>query len=148
MRHIFSLLLIGAASLLASCASSEPAPSSSTSPSVAAPANVPTRFVLRNESGSSLTVQPFEASQAGGTRRPLGSPFIIGPGQTDSRDIGIPGRVVSVTIQASGQDIKYQSGEWVVTQRADGFRLYAFTDGSKTVRVNWNGRDGEEINMQ
>lgn len=142
------LMLATAAALLASCASSEPAPSANTPPGAAAPANVPTRFVLRNESASSLTVQPFEASQAGGMRRPLGSPFIIAPGQTDSRDIGIPGRVVSVTIQASGQDIKYQSGEWVVTPRANGFRLYAFTDGSKTVRVNWNGRDGEEINMQ
>jgi len=104
--------------------------------------------VLRNDSRSTLTVQQFVGAPTDAMRQPFESPIIIAPGQTESRDIGAPGKVVSVTIKASGQDIKYQSGEWVLQPRAAGWRLYAFTDDSGTVRLNWNDRGGEVIQMQ
>lgn len=143
MRHILSLLLIGAASLLASCASNNNANSDSPSAIIANGT-----ILLRNDSTSTLTLQRFEASTSGETRQPFGDPIIIPPGQTESRVLARRGRIVALTIKASGQDIKYQSGEWVLKPRFAGFRLYAFTDDSGTVRLNWDDRGGEEIQMQ
>jgi len=143
MRPLLFTLIACAASL-ASCASSNTKPSTTT----ASAPNEPARFVLRNDSRSTLTVQQFVGAPTDAMRQPFESPIIIAPGQTESRDIGAPGKVVSVTIKASGQDIKYQSGEWVLQPRAAGWRLYAFTDDSGTVRLNWNDRGGEVIQMQ
>ncbi|MBN8596770.1 MAG: hypothetical protein J0L78_03760 [Planctomycetes bacterium] len=104
-------------------------------------------FFLRNDSRSTLTVQPFEAGAPGETRAPVGEAFTIPPGRTDSRIVGVPGRFVVLTIRASDQNFKYQSGEWVVREPVEGFNIYAFTDDSGTVRLSWNSRDGEEILM-
>ncbi|MGH7244855.1 MAG: hypothetical protein ACREJD_15685 [Phycisphaerales bacterium] len=136
---ILAIAICSLASLV-SCASSAPAPSPA--------ASMRGSFTLRNDSASTLTVQPFEATEAGGTREPLHDAFTISPGQTDTRTIGTSGKLVVLTIRASDQNFKYQSGEWVVPERATGFYIYAFTDNSGTVRLSWNNRGGEVILMQ
>ncbi|MBX3379589.1 MAG: hypothetical protein KF805_05815 [Phycisphaeraceae bacterium] len=140
MRSLFLAFTVGAVAILAGCASDKPAPPPG--------AGMMGAFYFRNDSTSTLTVQPFEAETPGGMRKPLGDAFTIAPGDTDSRNIGVPGKVVVLTIKASGQDRKYLSGEWVVTERAGGFRLYAFTDHADTVRLSWNDRGGEEVLLQ
>lgn len=135
-----ALLLCSSLPFLVSCASDPP---------IERPrASAKGSFVLRNDSRSILTVQPFEAAAPGETRSPVGEAFTIAPGQTDSRIVGVPGRFVVLTIRASGQDFKYQSGEWVIREPVEGFNIYAFTDESGTVRLNWNSRSGEAILMQ
>jgi len=141
MRTLLLTVVACSAAALASCASDSSAQSS------ASAANKSVAFFLRNDSASTLTVQPFEAANSGATRQPFGPPITIAPGRTESRELGTPG-IVALTIQASGQDIKYQSGEWVLMPRAAGWRLYAFTDHSGTVRLNWDDRGGEVIQMQ
>lgn len=133
-------LLLPLTLTLGACASNTPPPSPD--------AHMKGSFLLRNESASTLTVQPYQAGESGGARLPLGEAFTVPPGRIVSKQLGVPGKLVVVTIRASGQDRKYLSGEWVVTERADGFRLYAFTDHADTVRLSWNDRDGEVVLMQ
>jgi len=146
MRSLLFAVVACSAAALASCASDNSGQSAAASSGSAAHKSI--SFFLRNDSASTLTVQPFEPAGAGGTRQPFGPPITIAPGRVESRELGAPGKIVALTIQASGQDIKYQSGEWVLMPRAAGWRLYAFTDDSGTVRLNWDDRGGEVIQMQ
>jgi len=136
----FLFTLIASSVVVASCASEKPAQEP--------PPPMKGAFVLNNQSRSTLTVQPFEAGAPGEVRPPIGDAFTIPPGRTESRIISQPGKFVVLTIRASDQNFKYQSGEWVIRERIDGFHIYAFTDDSGTVRLSWYTRDGEVILMQ
>lgn len=138
MRTFLLGALACAGAAVASCATKPPDPG----------AGMTGAFFLRNDSNSTLYVQPFAAPATGGTREPMGSEFSIPPRSSASRDLGVPGKAIWLTIRASGQDRKYLSGEWVIAERTGGFHLYAFTDDAGTVRLNWNDRGGEVILLQ
>lgn len=138
MRPALGLAIAGIGTAIVSCATKPPDPG----------AAMTGAFSLRNDSASILYVQPFAAPTNGGAREPMGSAFSIAPRSCSSRNLGGTNKAVWLTIRAGGQDRKYLSGEWVIAERAGGFRLYAFTDDTGTVRLNWNDRSGEEILMQ
>ncbi|MBX3388100.1 MAG: hypothetical protein KF691_01450 [Phycisphaeraceae bacterium] len=138
MRTLVLSALVSAGAAVASCATKPPDPG----------AGMTGAFSLRNDSASILYVQPFAAPKGGGPREPIGSEFSIAPRSNASRELGAPDKSIWLTIRASRQARKYLSGEWVVAERAGGFHLYAFTDDTDTVRLNWHDRGGEEILMQ
>ncbi|MBS0187132.1 MAG: hypothetical protein JSS51_03625 [Planctomycetes bacterium] len=131
-------VIIVVAALLgaAGCASNSPPPP--------LPVGTSGDFTLQNQSTATIRVRAYEREQAAQTRTPLGPAFDISPGSTDSRTLGVPGRVIVITVAAIDAHGKL-ANEWVVTERPGGFRLYAFTDHADTVRLNWNGPDGEVV---
>ncbi|MBX3379588.1 MAG: hypothetical protein KF805_05810 [Phycisphaeraceae bacterium] len=107
---------------------------------------------IANESGATLKIEPYVSNEAGELLFPLPDFFIVMPGQSATRFVGLSrqtqdeaiegARYVAVTVTAiSGREGFY--GTWIATNQGGGYNLQARDGSDGYVHLYYEGSNQE-----